>query len=82
MKTASAIVIAGLAATVAAQLPDLPMCALTCLTSNIGATGCGLTEFDCSCSNEPFVLASKDCIDDKCDPADVEGKFPPFHDSG
>ncbi|RVD88266.1 uncharacterized protein DFL_002456 [Arthrobotrys flagrans] len=68
----SAIAVATVVAVVSAQgIADIPACAQTCLLPALQATGCSLTDFACSCSNEQFVSDSTDCIEDACSAADV-----------
>lgn len=72
MKSALILAVSGLAAFASAQLGDVPPCALTCLTDNLPDTGCGLTDFKCSCSNQPFIAAATQCIQSSCPEADQQ----------
>ncbi|KAA8896160.1 hypothetical protein FN846DRAFT_966155 [Sphaerosporella brunnea] len=73
MKFTAIFVAAALAAVASAQdLNAFPSCGLTCLTSNLSATGCSLTDFKCACSNQAFIDTSTKCIQSSCSPADQQ----------
>jgi len=60
------------AAIVSAQgIADIPACAQTCLLTGIQKTGCDLTDFKCTCSNNQFITESTACIQTSCPAADV-----------
>lgn len=68
----SAVALVAIAAVASAQsIADIPACAQTCLLPALQATGCDLTDFKCSCSNNKFVSDSTACIQKACPPADV-----------
>ncbi|KAF3915976.1 hypothetical protein AA313_de0208042 [Arthrobotrys entomopaga] len=69
----SAVTLVAVAAVASAQsIADIPACAQTCLLPALQATGCSLTDFKCSCSNEDFVSGSTACILKACSPSDAE----------
>ncbi|KAK6528894.1 hypothetical protein TWF694_004124 [Orbilia ellipsospora] len=69
----SAVTLVAVAAVASAQsIADIPACAQTCLLPALQATGCQLTDFKCSCSNEQFVSGSTACILKACSKADAE----------
>jgi uncharacterized membrane protein len=69
----SAVALIAVAAVASAQsIADIPACAQTCLLPALQATGCDLTDFNCSCSNTKFVTDSTACIQKSCSASDIE----------
>ncbi|KAF3933288.1 hypothetical protein ABW20_dc0105938 [Dactylellina cionopaga] len=52
------------------QLDKFPICAQPCLITGLDATGCGLTDFKCTCTAKPFFEKSLPCIQKGCNPTD------------
>ncbi|KAF3919326.1 hypothetical protein ABW21_db0202135 [Orbilia brochopaga] len=72
MKFSAVLLVASAAAVSAIGIADIPQCAQTCLISALSATGCDLTDFKCSCTNEKFVNDGASCIDKACGDADIK----------
>lgn len=73
MKFSAAILIATGAVFASAQtfnIGALPSCALTCLSTALPASGCGLTDYKCLCGNKGFTSGSATCIKSSCNAAD------------
>lgn len=66
------ITVATLVAIVAAQdISTLPVCSLSCFATSIPATGCGLTDFACSCGKAAELTPQvTPCIEAACSAAD------------
>ncbi|KAF3907030.1 hypothetical protein ABW20_dc0101166 [Dactylellina cionopaga] len=71
MKFSTAIFAVGaLATAVYAQFDKFPVCAQPCLITGLTASGCGLTDFKCTCTAQPFFDKSLPCIQTSCKAVD------------
>ncbi|KAK6362682.1 hypothetical protein TWF730_000138 [Orbilia blumenaviensis] len=71
MKTSGILAVAAGAALAAAQLDQIPTCALTCAISSIGSSGCQQTDISCICSASTFLTGILSCIQGSCTEAEV-----------
>ncbi|KAF2635172.1 hypothetical protein P280DRAFT_523270 [Massarina eburnea CBS 473.64] len=56
-----------IAVTAAQSIADLPACSLNCLTTGLGATGCDLMDFACSCNKVNILTPSiEPCVAQAC----------------
>ncbi|EPS36491.1 hypothetical protein H072_10042 [Dactylellina haptotyla CBS 200.50] len=72
MKTSGILAVAAGAALAAAQLDQIPTCALTCAISSIGASGCAQTDIACVCSASSFLSGILTCIQGTCTAAEIQ----------
>lgn len=64
MFSANALVVALLATAALAQIPGLPSCAQSCVTS---FGGCNQVDVKCICSNKPLLTTLSCCVSKQCD---------------
>lgn len=75
MKSFTVLAFASVLATVSAQFPNLPTCALLCATKlhSTGATKCSLLDIKCQCADTAFQAKSAECFQTDCTaPGDLE----------
>ncbi|KAK6343861.1 hypothetical protein TWF696_007516 [Orbilia brochopaga] len=72
MKTSTIFVTVAGASLAAAQLDQIPTCALGCAISSIGSSGCAQTDIACICSASSFLTGILDCIQGACTDAEVD----------
>ncbi|KAF3157894.1 hypothetical protein TWF225_001812 [Orbilia oligospora] len=72
MKTSGILAVAAGAALAAAQLDQIPTCALTCAITSLGSTGCSQTDIACICKASSFLTGILSCIQGSCTPAEIE----------
>lgn len=72
MKTSAILAVATGAVLAAAQLDQIPTCALSCAITSIGSSGCGQTEIACICQASSFLTGILSCIQGTCTPAEIE----------
>ncbi|KAI6778927.1 uncharacterized protein J7T54_003863 [Emericellopsis cladophorae] len=71
----STAILALVAGVVQAQsLPDIPSCAIQCLSTAAPDAGCsGITDFECLCGSiEEIMQSSSDCFTSECDSSELE----------
>ena len=67
MKFSTSVTVAAIVGLAAAQVPNLPPCALNCLVQGGAAqTACQLTEFKCLCASPDFVKGALACAQKAC----------------
>ncbi|KAF3936228.1 hypothetical protein ABW19_dt0205171 [Dactylella cylindrospora] len=59
------------AGVVAQGLDSFPTCSQSCLLQGVQASGCSLTDFQCSCSSQSFIDTAVPCIEGACSADDV-----------
>ncbi|KAK6508897.1 hypothetical protein TWF481_003665 [Arthrobotrys musiformis] len=72
MKTSGILAVAAGAALAAAQLDQIPTCALTCAITALGSTGCSQTDIACICQASSFLTGILGCIQGTCTPSEIE----------
>merc|ERR1712000_407459 len=71
----STAILALVAGVVQAQsIPDIPSCAIQCLSTAAPDAGCsGITDFECLCGSiEEIMQSSADCFTSECDSSELE----------
>ncbi|KAG9254238.1 uncharacterized protein F5Z01DRAFT_636895 [Emericellopsis atlantica] len=70
--TALLALVAGVAQ--AQSLPNIPSCAIECLSTAAPDAGCsGITDFECLCGSiDEIMQSSKDCFTSKCDSSELQ----------
>merc|ERR1712000_317522 len=58
----------------AQSIPDIPSCAIQCLSTAAPDAGCsGITDFECLCGSiEEIMQSSADCFTSECDSSELE----------
>jgi len=72
MKTSAIFAAVVGAALAAAQLDQIPTCALSCAITSIGASGCPQTDIACICQAAPFLSGILSCIQGACSASEIE----------
>lgn len=71
MKTSAILAVATGAALAAAQLDQIPTCALSCAITSIGSSGCQQTDISCICQASTFLTGILSCIQGSCSEAEI-----------
>lgn len=72
MKTSSILAVATGAVLAAAQLDQIPVCALSCAITSIGSSGCAQTDIACICQAQTFLTGILSCIQGSCSEAEIQ----------
>ncbi|RVD80203.1 uncharacterized protein DFL_008108 [Arthrobotrys flagrans] len=72
MKTSGILTVAAGAALAAAQLDQIPTCALTCAITSLSGTGCAQTDIACICEASSFLTGILSCIQGSCNAEEIE----------